>query len=69
MGNAEGLVGAECFSAVHSKNNNKLKNDLAKSRGSSEKHRYVFFASPMYPDAQHLTEYDVDGIEVWSVTV
>lgn len=70
MSVAEGLVGAETFAAVDPRNNRKLAKDLAKLRTCSERHRYAFFASPMYPGTvrRPLLE-SVEGVEVWSLDV
>jgi hypothetical protein len=69
MSEAEGQVGAETFAAVSPRNNGKLLADLAKMALRSEAHRYVFFMSPRYPKAQRLTEFERDGVQVWSMTL
>lgn len=65
----EGLVGAETFAAVHPDNNDKLNRDLEKLADRSERHRYVFFISPLYPGTEPRPELQRlgDGIQVWSV--
>ncbi len=45
------MVGAETFAAVDARNNRKLYLDLQKMALGTERHRYVFFMSPLYPDA------------------
>ena len=68
MSEKEGLVGAETFAAVTPRNNGKLAADLAKLALRKEQHRYVFFASPLYPKVGRLKELEPgNGIEVWSV--
>lgn len=62
-----GLVGAETFAAVDPRNNRKLAKDLAKLAQCTEVHRYVFFASPLFPGLQRRAELEKDGIEVWTV--
>jgi hypothetical protein len=69
MSEAEGLVGAETFAAVTPANNGKLAADLRKLAGCTERHRYVFFASPRFPGTARLPRFERDGIEVWSVDV
>ena len=69
MSEAKGLVGAETFAAVTPHNNGKLTKDLKKLAGCTEKHRYVFFASPRFPGTVRLPQFEHDGIEVWSVDV
>lgn len=64
-----GLVGAECFAAVHPRNNNKLNGDLEKLRTANEKHRYVFFSSPEYLTTEHIVALDKWGVEVWSIAL
>jgi hypothetical protein len=62
-----GLVGAETFAAVLPSNNGKLAKDLEKLAGRNERHRYVFFISPKFPGTQRRSQFEWDGIEVWSV--
>ena len=50
----EGLVGAETFAAVDPRNNRKLAKDLIKLAKRPELHRYVFFASPLFPGTARL---------------
>ena len=69
MSVAKGLVSAETFAAVDPRNNDKLNKDLVKLVGRSEPHRYVFFASPLYPGTSRLQQLERDGIQVWSVDV
>jgi hypothetical protein len=69
MSEAPGLVGAETFAAVDPKNNNKLKNDLAKMALRTERYRYVFFSSPKFPTAKRLPQFERDGVQVWCVEV
>ena len=64
-----GVVGAEVFAAVDPNNNRKLARDLAKLADRTEQHRYVFFASPRYPEAAHQPVLDRHGVQVWSVHV
>ena len=69
MSVAEGLVGAETFAAVDPRNNRKLEKDLDKLAGRPEAHRYVFFASPLFPGTRHQQKFDRLGVQVWSVDV
>jgi hypothetical protein len=69
MSEAEGQVGAETFAAVSPRNNGKLATDLAKMAMRRELHRYVFFMSPQYPQAERLPQLECDGVQVWSVTI
>lgn len=69
MSEAEGLVGAETFAAVKPQNNGKLKNDLAKMAQRYEAHRYIFFSCPLFPETQRLSQFERDGVQVWSVHV
>lgn len=69
MSECKGLVGAETFAAVSPHNNNKLNNDLKKLADRPERHRYVFFLSPMFRGNQRLMRFERDGIQVWSVDV
>ncbi|MBN8491291.1 MAG: hypothetical protein J0M00_07685 [Burkholderiales bacterium] len=69
MSQAEGLVGAEAFAAVDPANNRKLAKDLAKLTKRSERHRYVFFASPRFAGTRRLPQLERSGIQVWSVDV
>lgn len=69
MSEAQGLVGAETFAAVHPRNNGKLAADLAKLAARSEVHRYVFFMSPRHPGARRQPALERDGVQVWSVDV
>ena len=64
-----GEVGAETFAAVDPRNNRKLKNDLDKLATRSDRHRYVFFSSPLYPGLSRREQLDRDGVQVWSVDV
>lgn len=64
------LVGAETFAAVDPRNNRKLANDLAKMNTRPERHRYVFFSSPRFPELRQLPELeDGGGVQIWSVVV
>lgn len=65
----DGEVGAETFAAVHPRNNGKLAGDLAKMGGRPERHRYVFFCSPAFPGYQRLSQFEANGVEVWSVDI
>lgn len=67
MSEAEGYVGAETFAAVNPRNNGKLAADLAKLRMRGERHRYVFFMSPLFTGNERRPQFEQDGIEVWSV--
>ena len=69
MSEAEGQVGAETFAVVSPRNNGKLAADLAKLALRPELHRYVFFMSPRFPNAERLPQFERDGVQVWSVTV
>ncbi len=69
MSAVEGLVGAETFAAVDPRNNGKLAKDLAKLAQRPERHRYVFFASPLFPRTTRLPQLERGGVQVWSVDV
>jgi hypothetical protein len=69
MSEVEGLVGAETFAAVDPRNNRKLAKDLIKLADRAELHRYVFFASPLFPGTTRLPQLERDGVQVWSVDV
>jgi hypothetical protein len=69
MSEPEGHVGAETFAAVSPYNNGKLAADLEKLAHRPEIHRYVFFMSPRFPNAERLPQFERDGVQVWSVTV
>jgi hypothetical protein len=69
MSEVEGLVGAETFAAVTPRNNGKLNGDLAKLATRPEAHRYVFFASPVFPGTQRLHKLERSGIQVWSLSI
>jgi hypothetical protein len=69
MSEAKGLVGAETFAAVDPRNNRKLALDLDKMAARCEQHRYVFFFSPKFVGARRLTQFERDGVQVWSVDV
>ncbi|MER8734103.1 hypothetical protein NKH28_30570 [Mesorhizobium sp. M1227] len=49
MSEVEGYVGAETFAVVSPRNNGKLAADLAKLARRSERYRYIFFMSPLFP--------------------
>jgi hypothetical protein len=63
----ERLVGAEIFAAVDPRNNRKLEKDLLKLSARPERHRYVFFMSPLYPGTKRLERFEWDGVQVWSI--
>ena len=67
MSDAPGMVGAETFAAVDPRNNRKLYLDLQKMAARTERHRYVFFMSPLYSEAGRQTKLERDGVEVWSL--
>ena len=69
MSEQEGLVGAEVFAAVWPHRNGKLEKDLDKLKDRPEKHRYVFFMSPLFPGNKRQFELERDEIQVWSVDV
>jgi len=69
MSEVPGLVGAETFAAVDPKNNKKLEKDLRKLAARSERHRYIFFMSPLFPGSKRLQDLEAGGIQVWSVDV
>jgi hypothetical protein len=64
-----GEVGAETFAAVTPRNNGKLAADVAKLQLRPERHRYVFFMSPLFPENERRPQFEMDGIEVWSIDV
>lgn len=65
----EGFVGAETFAAVTPRNNGKLDADLLKLSKRQEKHRYVFFMSPLFRGNKRLFQFEQPGVQVWSVDV
>lgn len=67
MSEAPGYIGAETFAAVDPRNNDKLKKDMMKLARHTERHRYVYFMSPLFPGNQRWPRFERDGIEVWSV--
>lgn len=67
MSAESGAVGAETFAAVDPRNNRKLYLDLQKMAARPERHRYVFFMSPLYPVAGRQPKLERDGVEVWSL--
>lgn len=67
MSETAGQVGAETFAAVSPRNNGKLKADLDKLARRRERHRYVFFMSPLFPGNERRPQFERDGVEVWSV--
>ncbi len=67
MSDATGMVGAETFAAVDPRNNRKLYLDLQKMAARTERHRYVFFMSPLYPEAGRQARLERGGVEVWSL--
>jgi hypothetical protein len=67
MSATPGAVGAETFAAVDPRNYRKLFLDLQKMAARSERHRYVFFMSPLYPSAGRQAKLERDGVEVWSL--
>lgn len=69
MREVEGLVGAETFAAVGPRINRKLAKDLVKLAGRTELHRYVFFASPIFPGTTRLPKLERGGVQLWSVDV
>lgn len=69
MSEVEGLIGAETFAAVDPRNNRKLAKDLVKLAQQPELHRYIFFASPMFPGTTRLPQLERGGVQVWSVDV
>lgn len=69
MSQVDGLVGAETFAAVDPKNNRKLAKDLLKLASRTEAHRYVFFASPLFPGTARRPLLERSGVQVWSVDV
>ncbi|RWP11967.1 MAG: hypothetical protein EOR01_33440 [Mesorhizobium sp.] len=69
MSEEAGYVGAETFAAVSPRNNGKLVADLPKLAFRPERHRYVFFMSPLFPGNVRRPQFERDGIEVWSVEV
>jgi hypothetical protein len=67
MSDQPGMVGAEVFAAVHPRNNRKLANDIDKLATRPEPFRYVFFLSPAFPLAARHTQFERDGVQVWSL--
>lgn len=69
MSVVQGFVGAETFAAVTPRNNGKLDADLLKLSTRQEKHRYVFFMSPLFPGNKRLSQFEQSGVQVCSVDV
>ena len=46
-----------------------LAKDLAKLAQRPERHRYVFFVSPLFPRTTRLPQLERGGVQVWSVDV
>ena len=69
MSEAAGLVGAETFAAVDPRNNDKLRLDLAKLAGCTERYRYIFFLSPKLPGTQRLSQFESRGVQVWGYAI
>ncbi len=69
MSVAEGYVGAETFATVHPRNNGKLAADRMKLSARPERHRYIFFASPVFPTTERQPSLEVEGVQVWSIEV
>lgn len=67
MSEVPGYIGAETFAAVNPRNNKKLQKDMAKLAMQTERHRYLYFMSPMFPGNERRSQFERDGIEVWSV--
>ncbi|WP_271893357.1 hypothetical protein [Candidatus Phyllobacterium onerii] len=67
MSEVPGYVGAETFAAVDPRNNRKLAADITKLSKRPERYRYVFFMSPLFPGNQRRTQFERDGVEVWSI--
>lgn len=67
MSEVPGYLGAETFAAVHPRNNGKLAADITKLSARSERFRYVFFMSPLYPGNVRRPQLERNGVEVWSV--
>jgi hypothetical protein len=65
----EECVGAETFAAATPQNNGKLAKDLLKLSARPEVHRYVFFMSPLFKGSKRLFQFEVNGVEVWSVDI
>jgi hypothetical protein len=67
MSQADGLVGAETFAAVDPRNNTKLAKDLTKMAARPERNRDICVMSPRFPGIKRLTQFERDGVQVWSV--
>ena len=67
MSATPGSVGAETFAAVDPRNNRKLSLDLQKMAARTERHRYVFFMSPLYAAGGRQHRLESDGVQVWSL--
>jgi hypothetical protein len=61
----DGLA-AEVFSAVNTRNNEKLAKDINKVAATSAAHKYVFFMCPGYGAGRH-QRLERDGVQVWSI--
>ena len=66
-GHTDGFIVAETFSAVTPKNNNKLKNDIAKVSAADAKYKYVFYICPSHPLTDRSTLPREDEVRVVSL--
>lgn len=69
MSMEEGLVGAETFAVTRPSSNGKLAADLTKLAARPERHRYVFFCAPGFASTERLTQFERNGVQVWSVEI
>lgn len=69
MSVVENMVGAETCAVVDPRNNRKIENDVAKLDARTEAHRYVFFMCPKFPRNERHSNYERNGVQVWSIHV
>jgi hypothetical protein len=69
MSVAENMVGAETCAVVHPRNNGKIEGDVAKLEARNETYRYVFFMCPKFPRNERHSDFERNGVQVWSIHV
>lgn len=60
---------AEVFAATHPNSNDKVRHDVQRliKNASDFAYRYVFFSCPEFKSLSRQTQFEHDGIEVWSL--